>query len=198
MLYFIKCDCLQIVYVFRNPKDALVSYYHHWCGMVGYKGTIEDFATTYMQGHINFNPFWPHVLDFWHLRHQSHIFFTSYERMKRDLPAVVREVCHFLGKDIADAQLEQILRHLSFDNMRTNAACNHIREFAEVRAAAPSGCESLQFRFIRRGIVGSYKDELPPHMIRECDQWIRDNLAPHNLCLDDFISYSKYSTKAKQ
>ncbi|XP_061388463.1 sulfotransferase 1 family member D1 [Musca vetustissima] len=180
----------KIIYVFRNPKDAAVSYFHHWRGMVGYKGTKEDFVQSYMDGHVNFNPFWPHVLDFWYMRNSPQVFFTSYERMKFNLGAVIQDVCHFLNKTVNDRQLEQMIDHLSFDKMKDNPACNHVKEFESMKAAA--GREVDEFRFVRRGIVNSHKDELPANVIKKLDEWTCEYLNDLNLSLEDFTSYSKY------
>lgn len=171
----------------------MVSYYHHWRGMVGYKDSIKNFAFSYIKGYISYTPFWPHVLDFWQMRCSPNIFFISYERMKSDLATVIQETCHFLEKKIDAAQLEHMLKHLSFDSMKVNAACNHIREFADVRAVV-SDCKETDFRFIRRGIVGSHKDELPTEVIQECDQWINDSLSSYKVAFNDFITYSKYNS----
>lgn len=176
--------------MFRNPKDAAVSYFHHWRGMVGYKGTKEEFVRSYMDGYVNFNPFWPHVLDFWQLRNTPQIFFTSYERMKMDLGSVIRDVSLFLNKKVTDQQVVQMTDHLSFDKMKDNPACNHVKEFESMKAA--SGRDVDEFRFVRRGIVGSHKDELPHSVIQEFDEWTHDNLQHLNLSMNDFITYSKY------
>lgn len=158
--------------------------------MVGYKGSKEEFVQSYLDGHVNFNPFWPHVLDFWQIRNRPQIFFTSYERMKCDLPGVIRGVCKFLDKTINDQQLAQLVDHLSFDKMKNNPSCNHIKEFESMRAAA--GREVDDFNFVRRGVVGSHKDELPLKVINKFDEWIYENLKAHDLSIKDFTHYSKY------
>uniref|UniRef100_A0A1A9WQI9 Sulfotransferase domain-containing protein n=1 Tax=Glossina brevipalpis TaxID=37001 RepID=A0A1A9WQI9_9MUSC len=181
----------KIIYVFRNPKDAAVSYFHHWCAMVGYKDTKEDFVQSYINGDVNFNPFWPHVLDFWQMRHEPHVFFTSYERMKKDLASVIKDVCHFLDTHINNEQLGHLVNHLSFEEMQRNPSCNHTKEFEFLRNAAGQGLEN--FTFLRRGIVGSHRDELSVNVIQEFDEWIENNLREHNLSIEDFTNYSKYS-----
>ncbi|XP_046810895.1 luciferin sulfotransferase-like [Lucilia cuprina] len=182
----------KVIYVFRNPKDAAVSYFHHWRGMVGYKGSKEDFVQSYIDGHVNFNPFWPHVLDFWQMRSSSHVLFTSYERMKGNLSEVIKEVCQFLNKEITPAQLSSLVEHLSFDNMKNNPACNHIKEFESMKAA--TGRKVDEFRFVRRGIVGSHKDELASNVIQDFDEWNDENLREYNLSINDFTEYSKYQS----
>uniref|UniRef100_A0A1A9YUJ0 Sulfotransferase domain-containing protein n=1 Tax=Glossina morsitans morsitans TaxID=37546 RepID=A0A1A9YUJ0_GLOMM len=158
----------KIIYVFRNPKDAAVSYFHHWCGMVGYKGTKEDFVQSYINSHVNFNHFWPHILDFWQMRHDPQVFFTSYERMKNDLATVIKDVCHFLDVHINDEQLGGLVNHLSFEKKQNNPSCNQGKEFESLRNAAGRGLE--KFCFLRRGIVGSHRDELSTTRIRSSNR----------------------------
>ena len=46
-------DTCKVVYVARNPKDVIVSYYHHHRLMRqvhGYLGTLEQFAQNFMDG----------------------------------------------------------------------------------------------------------------------------------------------------
>gem|GEM_PF-4012362 len=38
----------QIIYVARNPKDAVVSYYHHHRLWNGYIGSFEDFFDAFI------------------------------------------------------------------------------------------------------------------------------------------------------
>lgn len=178
--------------------------------MVGYKGTKENFMHSYIDGYVNFNPFWPHVLDFWQLRNEHNIFFTSYEYMKQDLATVIKDVCHFLNKELREDYLMQLIDHLSFDKMKDNPSCNHVKEFESMKAASGRKVEEFRLvavyshpiylsfltiyfsRFVRRGIVGSHKDELPSCVIHEFDEWSDDNLKHYNLSVGDFVNYSKY------
>lgn len=49
-------------------------------------------------------------------------------------------------------------------------------------------------RFVRRGVVGSHKDELTADIIREFDLWSDINLKDHKLNMDDFANYSKFAS----
>ncbi|XP_026468555.1 sulfotransferase 1 family member D1-like [Ctenocephalides felis] len=61
----------KIVYVARNPKDVIVSFYHHFRMLEGYYGTFEEFADTIMEDKLYWSPYWNHLLDFWKLRNQK-------------------------------------------------------------------------------------------------------------------------------
>ncbi|XP_067634325.1 luciferin sulfotransferase-like [Eurosta solidaginis] len=180
----------KIIYLFRDPKDAAVSYYHHWIGIVSYQGNMADLIQSYIDGLVFYTPFWPHVLDFWQIRNQPQIFFTSYERMKSDLCGVIKDVCKFLEREISKDQLPQLIEHLSFNKMKNNPACNHIKEHEIIREATNHALPD--FSFIRRGIVGSYKDELPQSSVQQLDNWIENSLKDYQLTVDDFINYTKY------
>lgn len=57
-------DLLQIVYVAREPKDAMISYYHHHRLWNGYTGTLPDFAEAFLadRGTVHFKRFY--ILNF--------------------------------------------------------------------------------------------------------------------------------------
>ncbi|GLH05741.1 Sulfotransferase [Gryllus bimaculatus] len=75
----------MIVYVSRDPKDAALSFYHHYKLMNGYKGSVEDYLEAFMNDALVYSPFWGHILDFWKLRHEPNVLFNTYEEMKQNL-----------------------------------------------------------------------------------------------------------------
>ena len=48
----------------------------------------------------------------------------EYEDMNRDLPAVIKRVASFLDKDLSESDTSDLASHLSFKNMKVNAAVN--------------------------------------------------------------------------
>lgn len=78
---------MQVVYVARNPKDALVSYYHHnkLIKLHDYRGNLETFAEYFMNGTVLHGPFFGHILEAWAKRDHPNLLFLFYEDMKKVL-----------------------------------------------------------------------------------------------------------------
>ena len=71
----------------RNPKDAMVSYYHHHklIKFHDYKGSLEEFAQYFMDGKVLGAPFFGHILEAWAKRDHPNMLFLFYEDMKKVL-----------------------------------------------------------------------------------------------------------------
>jgi len=162
----------KIIYVARNPKDQCVSYYHHRVLFEGYKGTINDFVDEYVQDLSFYSPYWTHVKEFWNQRNEPNVHFITYEDMKKDLPSIVRATAKFLGKSLTEVQLEKLVGHLSFESMKKNAAVNYD---AVTDYLTNLHGQARKTHFVRKGKLGSWKEELSPESIQKLDDWIAKN-----------------------
>ncbi|XP_053664882.1 luciferin sulfotransferase-like [Anopheles marshallii] len=151
----------KTVYVKRNPKSVAVSYFHHSRGIF-YRGTMDMFVRSFVREHQFYSPYHAHVIEYHELRECDNILHLAYEDMKRDLPEVVRKVCQFFGKSYSDQQLKELYEHLSFKSMRENKACN----YEDANQPREEG-----ERFIRKGEMESWKQELTKEQIEILDQW---------------------------
>jgi len=118
----------KYVYVTRNPKDALVSYYYHVKGFAHCNcpdvtlDTIYDF---YLKGKVIFNGFFENVNSWYEQRHQPNVLFLLYEDMKKDLRGNILKIARFLGENyekdlIANDEevLKKVLEESSFESMK--------------------------------------------------------------------------------
>ncbi|XP_077289156.1 luciferin sulfotransferase-like isoform X2 [Arctopsyche grandis] len=158
----------KIIYVWRNVKDCLISYYHHCILLEGYKGNFDNFYKMFLANKVGYAPFWAHVLGFWKRRDQENILFLRYEDMKADLPSVIRRVASFLGKPCSEEQLLKLADHLSFENMKKNPAVNY-EPVCEMNKKL--GLINAEGSFMRSGTVGGYKTYLTQEQIGEIDKW---------------------------
>ncbi|KAM7356189.1 luciferin sulfotransferase-like [Cochliomyia hominivorax] len=175
----------KIVYCTRNPKDMIVSYFHFHRGLGTWNGDINEFVEDLINNDIMYSPYWEHVMDFWHMREEKNIFFTTYEDMNRDLRSVLIRLNKFLEKpDLNEEQLKQLEKHLSFDYMKANKRVNPT---FNIKAGHGSPGVRADFEFMRRGIVGSHKDELTPDIQKKLDDWITEHLKKFNIKFEDIF-----------
>lgn len=73
----------------------------------------------------------------------------------------------FLNKELHDDGIDKLMDHLSFESMRNNDAVNNKRVFNTEK--------KNKFPFIRKGIVGDYKNQMSNETIRNFDDWIMKN-----------------------
>ncbi|XP_073839454.1 sulfotransferase 1B1-like [Musca autumnalis] len=175
----------KVVYCARNPKDMAVSYYHFHSGLGTWEGTIDEFVEDLINNDIMYSSYWDHLWDFWHMREQENVFFTTFEDMKRDLRKVLIDLNNFLDRpQLSEEELSKLQEHLSFKNMKENTSANPT---ALIVASHAKRNIKPGFEFMRRGIVGSYKDELSPETQEKLDQWIKENLEKFNVSFEDIF-----------
>ncbi|XP_073836856.1 sulfotransferase 1 family member D1-like [Musca autumnalis] len=174
----------KIIYVARNCKDVVVSAYHFAKNLQLWRGdNIEDFVNDFLNDNILYCNYWTHIVDFWKMRNEENIFFVTYEEMKRDLGGVIRRLCAFLQRpQLSEEELLHTVDYLSFNKMKENDKTNITTALKEHIKTAKE-----DFQFMRRGIVGSFKDELTPELQEKIDNWSRNFLAQHGLTEEDIF-----------
>ncbi|XP_073819765.1 sulfotransferase 1E1-like [Musca autumnalis] len=177
----------KIVYVARNLKDATVSDYYHMRNFDSVDNdTLENFVLREIESEDSDVQFL-HVAEFYELRNESWIFYTSFERMKGDLRQVILDICTFLNKTIDDETMSKMLKHLSFDEMKKNPKTNHLWEYEQIWSKYGIEQKKPKFNFIRKGRVNSYKEELSNETVKKLDLWMDNNLEKINITLDELL-----------
>ncbi|KNC25587.1 hypothetical protein FF38_12982 [Lucilia cuprina] len=175
----------KVIYVARNIRDAYVSEYYHTRSLgVSMDKTIDEYINAQMVGPTIQEPF-SNLTEFYSLRNESWLYYTSFERMKLDLRQVITEVCNFLNKTITEETMERMLKHLSFEEMKNNPKTNHIWEFQQVRKKL--GLPYEHHNFVRKGQVNGYKEELSAEMVDKLDKWVVENLNEYNVTMDELL-----------
>lgn len=196
----------KMIYVVRDPRDAFVSVVHHLKFFLG-KNAIDNKLES-IEKSMKFTGFYEHVLDYFQLRGSNENFiFFSFEQMKKDLKRIVLNVCDFLGKSYSDHDINKLVEHLDFKNMKgrfflaffplkfnfiffeDNESCSHRKELEYVRNKINLKDEDIDpsIKFIRKGQVGSYKEELPNEFLEKMDIWEKQYLDKYNLTLNDIL-----------
>lgn len=173
-----KC---KLVYVTRNPRDTVVSFFNHWKVLEGYTGSFELFVDTFLNDVCGYyTPFLEHVLSYYEKKDNDNVCFITYEEMKANLAKVITKVANFLGKTVPEGKkMAALVEHLSFDKMKNNNAVNksdmveicnqHYQQEMEGNA------------FMRKGQTGNWRKHFTPELEKRFDEWEKEGLKDSEL-----------------
>lgn len=167
----------RYICVTRDPKDALVSYYHFMAGWFFEPDSIDidTFARHFFmsglgQGIEADTSYWAHLRSWWEQRHEYSVLLIAFEDMKADLPQVVTQVAGFMGSTLSPALRDKVVAQASLPFMQA-----HRQQFDDHQLhSAIARCHGLPppqaSSKVRSGAVGGYKGELSAEILAELDQ----------------------------
>uniref|UniRef100_A0A3Q1AUS5 Sulfotransferase n=3 Tax=Amphiprion ocellaris TaxID=80972 RepID=A0A3Q1AUS5_AMPOC len=154
----------RVVYVARNAKDNMVSYYHFNRMSYGQPapGDWNTFFQNFMEGKMVFGPWYDHLNGWWKKKQTyPKIHYMFYEDMIEDTEREIDKLCSFLGLSPSAEEKKMILGGTQFDNMRKNDMANY------------STFPLMDFKispFMRKGKVGDWKNHFTVAQNEEFDE----------------------------
>ncbi|XP_015111071.1 sulfotransferase 1C4 [Diachasma alloeum] len=176
----------KIIYIWRNPKDTCISFFHHSKLLGGYRGDFELFCRLFLADKLLCCPYWGHILGFWNNRNdpQQKMLWLKYEDMKSDLPSIIQKTSEFLGKTSLclspPENLDILVDHLSFSKMKANPAVNKEGWIAYIKQF---DLTTEPGKFMRSGKVNQWKAVMTPVMSQKFDEWTVNHLKFSDLTL---------------
>uniref|UniRef100_A0A671VKR8 Sulfotransferase n=1 Tax=Sparus aurata TaxID=8175 RepID=A0A671VKR8_SPAAU len=142
----------KIVYVARNAKDNMVSYFHmdRMTLTQPDPGDWNTYLHRFMEGKVLFGSWYDHVNNWWKKKQTySKLHYMFYEDMIEDTGREIDKLCSFLGLSPSAEEKKQITGGVQFDNMKKNDMVNHCTIPIMDFKISP---------FMRKGKVGDWKN----------------------------------------
>ena len=169
----------RIVYVCREPKDALVSYWPFTRKAAAARGldvrsfTIQEALELFCDSRCPSGPQWLHVLLYWEesLRRPERVLFLRYEEMLLEPEAHVRKLAKFMGCEFSEEEEEDgvvsaIVELCSLRKLRN----------MEVNRNGSTRLGTKNESFFRKGVAGDWSNHMTPEMAQRLDKVVEDAL----------------------
>lgn len=143
----------KVVYLVRDGRDVMVSYLHYVRGLTGTEIDFLDFIRT---GKELFPCKWHEHVEQWMSNPCSaEMIIVRYEDLKSDAVTQLARIADFAGITTSRDVLERAARDSSFAAMKERE-----KKFAWENPQIPKNQQ-----FVRRGTVGSHRDEMTPEAL---------------------------------
>ncbi|XP_072251101.1 amine sulfotransferase-like [Leuresthes tenuis] len=143
----------KVIYVARNPKDVLVSYYyfHKVANMLETPKSFDDFFEKFLRGEVFGSSWFEHIKTWYSHKDEMNMLFITYEEMIQDLQSAVERISLFLSKELTNEQLTNVVKHSTFSNMKKIPQASYEQ--------VPGDLLSHHLgRFMRKGTIGDWKN----------------------------------------
>jgi hypothetical protein len=159
----------RVLFLLREPRDTVVSLYHHYTTEKGWKGDFAGFVrgpTTGIERLLAFNLGW--------LEAQARFRgFTAvrYEDLRADPKNELWRIINFMGCKVRDPRdYESAAASQSFDRMQDRERSGELR--AQFGDRFPGGGAEANKMIVRRGVIGGYADEMAEAERQFCEEHI--------------------------
>lgn len=144
----------RVVYLLRDGRDVMVSYYHY---LVAHYGDNLSFEQLVRDGDDKGHKWHEHVEAWLANPYCADMLIIRYEDLRTHGPWELSRLCEFIDRHETEESLAAVYEQASFQNMRQRETWDHW----DHRPWWPK-----DRHFVRRGQVGSYKDEMPPEILQ--------------------------------
>ncbi|MGH0160389.1 UNVERIFIED_CONTAM: hypothetical protein FKN15_061599 [Acipenser sinensis] len=163
-LEFTDPEKLQVLVIFRNPKDTAVSYFHFYNKNPALPtfDSWDKFFSQYMSGEVMLGSYFDHAVAWEKHIDSDTVKIITYEDMIENLTEGIQQVAKFFSLTLSDEQVQAIAQESTFETMKNKSKETH-GQMGNV--------------IFRKGGVGDWKNHFSEEQSKELDAKFEQCLA---------------------
>ena len=169
---------MRVMHIMRNPKDTLVSFYHHMRNerlFGGFNGTWDQYFDLFKEKRLPWGDYFEVTADWLKFfKDRKNTLVLKYEEMKKDHRGHVLKIADFLGFHLSDKVVDLIVEKSSFKNMS--------QEINSMLKDVPTWNQGG--KFIRKGEIGDFLNFFSEQQSQYIDRKFKEYLEPLGLTFE--------------
>lgn len=170
---------IKCIYVLRNPKDSLVSYYYFYKSVASFgkfTGSWSDFFEMFLHDNLCYGSILDHYIEWWKHRHDDNILVLKYEDLLKTPKDQIWKIAKFLKLNTTEEIVDKVDEFTKFKNMKANPATNW--------TTIPEDVDCSISPFMRKGQIGDWRNHFTVAQNDLFDQIIASKLRGLDLDFD--------------
>ncbi len=169
---------LKVIYIIRNPKDTIVSYYHHEKQMpkpLKFDGNWDEYFQKWQSDGLKYGDIFQHVSELYpYHKHRANSIILFYEDMKKNLKENIKKISDFLHMDVSENVLDVITEMTQIENLKDNKelTTDDFTKFVPMSV------------FLRKGNVGGWEEYFTDEQNYIFDEKDKEILQPLGIKFD--------------
>jgi len=162
--HFVKNEYPKIIYIVRDGRDALVSYYYFLRDLKHFEGSFEEFYNSRSFGDIGDWDVHVRAAIDYQETHPEKIIIVAYEDLKNDTSAIFKRVIKFLGHSI------------DLDVLNLAIDISTFKTLKNMQKKGGVSIENKEVDFFRKGLSGQWEEYFTDEMNTDFIQKSKDLL----------------------
>uniref|UniRef100_UPI0037E86CE4 sulfotransferase family 5A, member 1 n=1 Tax=Semicossyphus pulcher TaxID=241346 RepID=UPI0037E86CE4 len=144
----------KVIYVSRNPKDVVVSFYHFhkMANFLPEAGSFPEFLNLFLEGKLSYGCWFDHVTGWTNqTATMNNLYHITYEELSQDPRGAIKRLSSFLQCPLVEDEVNSCVKQCSFSSMKHNKMVNY--------TLVPEAImDHDKGSFMRKGKIGDWKN----------------------------------------
>jgi Sulfotransferase domain len=153
----------RAIYVVRDPRDVALSEFAYEGALGRVSGDFDRYLTDFLRGTATAYGSWLHHAESWidsPLAARGNLMVVRYKDLRKDTVTYLERIVKFLGVSLDRQRIEEAIRNNDFQRMRA-------KEDQTPQLGKPT---DDQKRFVRKGAVGGWRNQLTPEQLERIEE----------------------------